>query len=77
MPPMSRRGHKNNIIYRDLKPENILLEKSGHIKLTDFGLSKTFTDKEFDVIENQQLKGFLAENFVMNFSNIDLNKITI
>ena len=32
---------------------------------------------EFDVIENQQLKGFLAENFVMNFSNIDLNKITI
>lgn len=30
---------------------------------------------EFDVIESQQLKGFMAENFVMNFSNIDLNKI--
>ena len=27
-------------IYRDLKPENILLEANGHIKLTDFGLSK-------------------------------------
>ncbi|CAK65879.1 unnamed protein product (macronuclear) [Paramecium tetraurelia] len=32
--------HENRIIYRDLKPENILLDQFGHIKLTDFGLSK-------------------------------------
>jgi len=32
--------HNNNMIYRDLKPENILLDANGHIKLTDFGLSK-------------------------------------
>ncbi|VDN09508.1 unnamed protein product [Dibothriocephalus latus] len=32
--------HSLGIIYRDLKPENILLDKAGHVKLTDFGLSK-------------------------------------
>ena len=32
--------HSRNILYRDLKPENILLDLDGHIRLTDFGLSK-------------------------------------
>jgi len=32
--------HSHNIVYRDLKPENILLDNEGHIKVTDFGLSK-------------------------------------
>lgn len=32
--------HRHDVIYRDLKPENILLGHDGHIKLTDFGLSK-------------------------------------
>jgi len=32
--------HSKDIVYRDLKPENILLDIDGHMKITDFGLSK-------------------------------------
>ena len=32
--------HRHEIAYRDLKPENIVIDVDGHVRLTDFGLSR-------------------------------------
>ena len=38
--------HSIGVVYRDLKLENVLICNDGHIKLTDFGLSKRIVDTE-------------------------------
>ncbi|CAK6968556.1 serine/threonine-protein kinase greatwall [Scomber scombrus] len=43
--------HRHGIIHRDLKPDNMLVSNEGHIKLTDFGLSKVKLDRELSLMD--------------------------
>lgn len=35
--------HKHYVVHRDIKCANIIVDKYGHAKIADWGLSNTFT----------------------------------
>ena len=64
--------HMQGYVYRDLKPENILVCEDGHIKLTDFDLSRQVDPPMLSVMhpKNPQLKGVHGLRKIRSESNI-------
>jgi serine/threonine protein kinase len=58
--------HSKNIIYRDLKPENILIDKSGYLKLTDFGFAKICEGRTYTLCGTPE---YLAPEILLNKGN--------
>lgn len=48
--------HELGFIYGDLKTENTLITETGHIKLTDFGASRPYTEAAKDLIRKDAIK---------------------
>ncbi|KAG7037059.1 putative serine/threonine protein kinase IREH1 [Cucurbita argyrosperma subsp. argyrosperma] len=55
--------HSLGVVHRDLKPDNLLIAHDGHIKLTDFGLSKVGLINSTDDLSGPVVSGITLHGY--------------
>lgn len=55
--------HGYLIIHRDIKPENLVFDNDGYLRLTDFGISRYWTEKNHE--ETSGTPGYMAPEVIV------------
>ena len=55
--------HSNGVVFRDLRPENVVFDEEGYCRLVDFGLARTWREKNTSDTSGQP--GYLAPEVLM------------